>query len=403
MSNHKRTTRALVALAVAIASVVPALPALASHGGTTVIVGQANDASTGRNNYDDSNLVGAKGVLPGTQVTFSFDFGANHNVFWVSTNPAALPNSSAGLFTPNPQGTTFSVNMPSATGTYIYFCGIHSSEAEALSATDFGAARPAGMYGRIEVLGDSTAPTWNAGSATATAVSASQIDLTWPTATDNSGSVFFDVYQASGATDPGKGAATLIGDNATGTTYSATGLAAGTHYWYWITPVDGSGNAGPDLTADATTTSVAASASAETVLSFSVNPTLTIQVDNAALNFGTLNPALPSAIQTATVTVDSNDTWSLSIKSTGRNGVDEAPGDDAVFTDDSGLKTIPVGRATWNTGAGANPLTDTGDAVLTGQAAGQGVVAFDFQITLQSVDPVGTGYATTVLYTATQP
>ena len=148
---------------------------------------------------------------------------------------------------------------------------------------------------------------------------------------------------------------------------------------------------------------MATSAGAETVLDFDVNPTLTIQVDNAALNFGTLSPAAPSAVQAATCTVDSNDTWSLSIKSTGRDGVDDVAGDDGVFTDDSGLKAIPIDRATWDAGSGANPLTEAGDVVATGQPAGQGVITFDYQIALQSADPVGTGYATTVLYTVTQP
>ncbi len=398
MSSSKRIKRTLAAFSVVVAALAPALPALANHGTTPIKVGvRQSDGSTGRNEYDPSDVT----VMVGASVDFAFDNGF-HNVAWAQQPSGASLAPSPGSPGGDTVGSTFSVT-PNVAGTYIYYCSIHSNSAEALAATDFGSGSTGGMYGRIQANADSTAPVWNTGSATATAVSASQIDLTWPSATDNSGSVFFDVYQATGTTDPGKGAATLIGNNTTGTAYSASGLTAGAHYWYWITPVDGAGNAGPDLTADATTTSVAASASAETVLSFSVNPTLTIQVDTAALSFGVLNPAVPSAVQTATVTVDSNDTWSLSIKSTGRDGVDDAAGDDGVFTDDSGLKTIPVGRATWNAGAGATPLSEVGDMVLTGQPAGQGIVGFGFQIDLQSTDSVGTGYSTTVLYTATQP
>ncbi|MFQ5524358.1 MAG: hypothetical protein ACE5F5_12430 [Acidimicrobiia bacterium] len=395
MTSRRRTSGALVAFAVAVATVIPALPALASHGSTTIIVEQANDGSN-RNNYDDSDLA----VMVGTTITFDWmspgGTGTVHDVQWAQVPSGSLPSS--------PVQTTGTLSVtPNTAGTYIYYCSVHSSAAEALAATDFGAARPSGMYGRITVTVDSTPPAWDPGSATATAVSASQIDLTWPTATDDSGSVFFDVYQASGATNPGKGAATLIGDNVSGTSFSATGLNAGVHYWYWITPVDGAGNGGPDLTADATTSSVAALSTAETVLSFSVNPTLTINVDNAALNFGTLSPAAPSTVQSATVTVSSNDTWSLTIKPMGRDGVDDVGGDDGVFTDDSGLKTIPIDRATWDAGAGANPLTEAGDVVASGQAAPGGSFTFNYQITLTSADPVGVGYATTVLYTATQP
>jgi plastocyanin len=392
MTSRRRTSRALVAFVVAVAAAIPALPALANHGGTTINVGEDNTGDVGRNNYHDSDI----SVAPGTTVTFNWVDGF-HDVVWFQD-----PSSSLSGIAPTNTG-SFDITMPSTPGEYLYYCAIHLSGPVAGDWGDVGADTPAEMVGRITVVADTTAPVWDAGSASATPVSASQIDLSWPTATDDSGSVFFDVYQASGATDPGKGAATLVGDNVSGTAFSASGLSAGVHYWFWITPVDGAGNEGPDLAADATTSSVAASATAETVLSFSVNPTLTIQVDNAALNFGTLSPAAPSAVQSAAVTVSSNDTWSLSIKSTGRDGVDDVAGDDAVFTDDSGLKTIPIARASWDAGSGANPLTEAGDVVATGQSAPGGAFTFDYQITLDAADPVGVGYATTVLYTATQP
>jgi len=391
----------MIAFALAVTvMVIPVAPALANHGSTTVDVGIANDGDVGRDNYDDSNLVGADGVLPGTQIDFFFDNGP-HNVIWVSTNPAALPDSN-GTFQANPVGTTFSVNMPAATGNYLYFCGIHSSEAEALAAGDFGAGRPGGMYGRIAVLADTTAPVWGAGSAAATPISASQIDLTWPTATDDSGSTFFDVYQASGASDPGKGAATLVGDNVSGTTYSASGLTAGVHYWYWITPVDGAGNEGSDLTTDATTSSVAASATAQHVVQFSVDPTLSLTVSPSILDVGTLSPA-SAGLGSATVTVQSNDTWSMSVKSIGRDGIDDAAGDDAVFTADSGA-TIPVDRATWNAGGGANVLSAAGDVAVTGQAAtASTAMNIDYVVQLLFDDVAASNYQTTVLYTVTQP
>jgi plastocyanin len=387
-----RRTALLAFLIAALA--IPAVPAGASHNSTTIRVGVANDGSS-RNNYDDSDIT----VMAGTGITFNFDNGF-HNVVWTSANPGGLANS-PGYPGGDAVGSNFNVT-PNAPGTYIYFCSIHTNATTALAATDFSAARPAEMYGRIIVQADSTAPVWNAGTATATPVSASQINLTWPTATDNSGAVFYDIREASGATNPGKGASTLVADNATGTTLSRTGLSAGVHYWYWITPVDATGNAGPDLTADATTTSVAASATASSVVQFSVNPTLQISVSPAVLDLGTLSPAAPGT-GTATVTVNSNDTWSLSLKSIGRNGVDDAPGDDGFFTD-AGGKTIPIARATWDRGGPATALTDANATVVTGQAAGAGLtVPINYRVNLAFSDPAGTNFQTTVLYTVTQP
>lgn len=382
--------------------VVAVGPALAL---VQVDVGISNAGDTSRDSYRDSDLTGANGVLPGEQIDFFFT-EASHNVIWVSTNPAPLPNSSPGTFQDNPGGTTFSVTMPSATGTYVYFCGIHSNQAEALAANDFGAGEPNGMYGRIEVLADTTEPTWTAGSATATPISASSIDLTYPAATDDSGTAFYDIYQASGATDPGKGAASLVGNNVSGTSYSALGLSAGVHYWFWITAVDGAGNQSvTDQTADATTSSVAASDSATGVLSFDVNATLSVSVLPATLNMGNLDPVTGGAGST-TATVQSNNPWSMSIKSIGANGTDEAPGDDQVFTATGGT-TIPVGRATWDasgSGGASGTLDDIGGTVVTGMPATASTdVTVDWAVALLFDDPAGTNYQTTVLYTVTQP
>jgi len=389
-------SRLMIAFALAVTvMVIPVAPALANHGSTTVDVGIANDGDVGRNNYDDSDLT----VMTGTDITFFFDNGF-HNVVFTSANPDGLADS-PGAPGGDGVGTSFTVT-PNVAGTYIYFCSIHTNEATALAAGDFGAGRPDEMYGRITVTADTTAPVWDAGTASATPISASQIDLTWPTATDDSGSAFFDVYQASGATDPGKGAATLVGNNVSGTTYAATGLTAGVHYWYWITPVDGAGNGGSDLTADATTSSVAASATAQHVVQFSVNPTLSLTVSPSVLDLGTLSPA-SAGLGSATVTVQSNDTWSMSVKSIGRDGIDDAVGDDAVFTADAGA-TIPVGRATWDAGAGANVLSAAGDQAVTGQApTASTALNIDYAVQLLFDDVAASNYQTTVLYTVTQP
>ncbi|RLE15239.1 MAG: hypothetical protein DRJ28_04480 [Actinobacteria bacterium] len=380
-----RTNRSLVAFVIAVTTlVIPTTPADAHHGGTTVAVGVANNGDVGRNNYDDSDLTGSKGVPAGTQIDFSFVDG-DHNVIWVSTNPATLPNS-AGPSQENPTGTVFSVTMPTTPGMYIYYCGLRSDEEEALTETDFADDRPDGMYGRIEVVQDTTAPVWDTGSATATAISANRIDLIWPTATDDSGTVFFDVWQASGNTNPGKGAAVLITDNTTSTSLSATDLTTDVHYWYWITPLDAADNTGPDLTGDATPAS----------------PALSLTINASTLDMGTLSPASTGAGST-TVTVQTNETWSLTVKSTGRDGIDEAVGDDAFYEADNGAR-IPVGRTTWDIGTGPVTLTAEGDVALTAQPPTSSAAhTIDFELTLHFDDPSATNYQTTVLYTVTQP
>ena len=392
----KRYGKAVLALAMVVGPVaVFATPASATHESTTIRVGIS---SLGRNGafYDDSDLT----RLVGTTFTFSFDAG-NHNVLWTTANPGALANSPAAPAADN-VGTSYTVR-PTVAGTYIYYCSRHTSAAVALAATDFGAAETADQYGRLVITADTTPPTWPAGAVTATANSASQITVTWPAATDNSGSVFYDVFQSTNATQP----AAPVGDNVSGLSYVATGLTSGTTYYFWVVAVDGTATGNPALparTANATTVSVAVSATASAVVAFTVNPTLSITVTPPTpLNLGNLSPAAVGT-GSATVTVQSNDIWSLSVKSTGRNGIDDAAGDDLVFTELNGVKTIPVGRATWSAGGGAIPLSDVSAVVRTAQPATLSTaVVFAFSVTPLFTDPVGTDYRTTVLYTATQP
>lgn len=389
----RRVGRAVAAFVlVAAPTAIFGSTATASHGSNTITVGIANDGSS-RNNYDDSDI----SVLAGTPITFSFNNGF-HNVVWTSANPGGLPNS-PGAPNGDTVGTSFAVT-PNVAGTYIYFCSIHTDAATALAATDFSAARPSGMYGRIVVTADATAPTWNnANPVTATADSASQITVSWPGATDNSGTAFFDVYQN---TSNVQASAALVSNNQSGLSYVASGLTAGQSYWFWVIPVDGAGNEGPARSASATTSSVAASATASGVVQFAVDPTLSITVSPSVLDLGTLSPAAPGT-GTATVTIGSNDTWSLNLKSIGRDSTDDVLGDDAVFTDDAG-KTIPVGRATWNAGAGATPLSDADAVAVTGQAAAASAnVVFTYSVQPLFTDPAGVNYRTTVVYTVTQP
>ncbi|GGG54014.1 hypothetical protein GCM10010918_03530 [Paenibacillus radicis (ex Gao et al. 2016)] len=80
---------------------------------------------------------------------------------------------------------------------------------------------------------------------TATAVSGSQINLSWTASTDNVGVTGYRVFRGS----------TQVG-TPSGTTYSDTGLTASTAYSYTVKAIDAAGNLSPNSnTATATTTS----------------------------------------------------------------------------------------------------------------------------------------------------
>jgi beta-galactosidase len=101
----------------------------------------------------------------------------------------------------------------------------------------------------IELLGSATTPT-TATSLTATATSPSQINLAW-TASATPG-VTYNVY---GATTQGftPSATNLIVSGSTGTTYSNTGLIAGTTYFYAVEAVNSTGSSSASSQASATT------------------------------------------------------------------------------------------------------------------------------------------------------
>lgn len=387
-------------LAVAVAMAMMVLPGglvMANHGvATTVNVGQDFDGTTDRTLFDVSDLAG----LSGTQFDFFFDNGFHNVQFLPSQTNSIDLGQSPGTPGGDTVGSTYSVT-PTVADEYRFYCTIHSTAADTNTTYDAnGMPNNGEMVGRIVITADTTAPVWGAGSATATPVSGSQIDLTWPTATDNSGSVSYEVYEGTAASPkPGAPVATV-----SGTSLSRTGLSAGTQYWYWITAVDGSGNAAtPDQQANATTSSVNASATDSGTVQFDVSPTLSVSVSPSLLNLGSANPNA-AALGTATVSVESNSGWSMSLKSIGRDGVDGSPGDDAVFDDGAG-NTIPVGRMTWEYfGGGTTAVSDADAVVVTGQAATAGTdLDIDYSLQLQFADPASTGYATVIQYTVTQP
>ena len=142
--------------------------------------------------------------------------------------------------------------------------------------------------------------------------------------------------------------------------------------------------------------------------------TLSLSVTPASIDFGTVSPAAAAltAVGATLANVKSNGAWTLAVKSIGTNAIDEAPGDDAVFT--SGTNTVPVSRMGWRVNPNAStagsatytPLSDVNATVGTATAAtpAAGVDTYlQYQLQTQYSNPVGLRYRTVLLFTVTSP
>jgi hypothetical protein len=105
-------------------------------------------------------------------------------------------------------------------------------------------ASTAGADVRIAFAPDASAPS-QPGNFKATALDASRIALSWSASTDNTGVSGYRIT---------RNAAVLT--TVTGTSYTDTGLSAGTAYGYQIVAVDAAGNTSSSATASATTMTV---------------------------------------------------------------------------------------------------------------------------------------------------
>ena len=124
----------------------------------------------------------------------------------------------------------------------------------------------------VEYQIDSTAPSTPTG-LTATAQSSSQINLSWSAATDNVAVAGYRVYRN------GTQVAT-----STGTTYSNTGLTAGTAYSYTVAAYDTAGNVSPQ-SASVNATTLPAGTTPQT-LTFAAVADATVRSDTPTTNYG---------------------------------------------------------------------------------------------------------------------
>jgi len=90
---------------------------------------------------------------------------------------------------------------------------------------------------------------------TANTISSSQINLSWTAPSNNGGSAITG-YKIAQSTNGGSTWSTLVANTgASSTTYSNTGLTAGTTYTYRVSAINSVGTSTPSVTASATTTS----------------------------------------------------------------------------------------------------------------------------------------------------
>ncbi|HUO50194.1 MAG TPA: fibronectin type III domain-containing protein, partial [Candidatus Paceibacterota bacterium] len=125
--------------------------------------------------------------------------------------------------------------------------------------------------GSSQSTGDTTAPSVPTG-LSATAVSSSQINLTWTTSTDNVGVTGYNIYRNG----------TKVG-TATTNSYSDTGLSAATNYSYTVSAYDAAGNTSAQSSSASATTQSAAD---------TTPPTVTITAPSGTLASGTTQTTL---------------------------------------------------------------------------------------------------------------
>jgi chitodextrinase len=110
--------------------------------------------------------------------------------------------------------------------------GLNSTTQYCYRVTAYDAAgNESGPSAQVCVTTEDTIPPSVPGNLTASAVSDSQIDLSWSASTDNVGVALYRIYRDGTLTD-----------STSSTTYSDGDLDSGTEYCYTVTAVDGAGN-----------------------------------------------------------------------------------------------------------------------------------------------------------------
>ncbi len=258
-------------------------PTSANVGGQTTVTATVSDTKTPTN-------------TPSGAVTFS-DGGAGGTFGTVSCNPSGNNLVCTASYTAsNTPLNTASVSV-SITGSYGGdLTHSTSSGAASLTVSDTLPGAPTGLA--------------------ATAMSSSQINLSW-TAPSNNGGSTIKGYEIDRSTDGGSTWSIVQSNTAsTATTYSDTGLAASTTYTYRVEAINSVGT-GPSSNTASSTTSAASSSTLSVLVSTSgsylANSFVTITVN--------VTPAFSGATVNVTVTNQSTGATSTASGTTDSSGV----------------------------------------------------------------------------------
>ncbi len=209
-----------------------------------------------------------------------------------------------------------------------------------------------------------TQPPTRPANLTATAVSSSQISLSWTASTDNVGVTRYRVFRCEGA---GCTQTVLIGSTAT-TTYSDTGLSANTRYRYRVRARDAAGNLSPNSNFAGATTLPAQ----QQDCNIAVTPTALAFGDVSVGTSATLSTTLSNS-GTAACTVTLVRTGSADFAVSGATSFTVAPGASRAVS----ILYTPagIGADTGNLAVNSNdPSPPTVNVALTGTGVQQQVL-----------------------------
>ena len=229
--------------------------------------------------YDATGPGGGPGALKAQTASFAPVVGWNtRNV----ATPVSLPPGTYWLaYFPSSNNLAFAVNH--STGNYKYANRTFGTMPATFPTVNGSGTTHWSLYATLSTgsSADTTAPSVPTNLA-ATAVSSSQINLTWTASTDNVGVTGYKIFRGG----------TQIGTSATNS-FSNTGLTASTNYSYYVTAYDAAGN----NSAQSNTASATTQASG-----FAITVT---QTSNGTITPGTTSVS-PGGSQTFTITPNAN-------------------------------------------------------------------------------------------------
>ena len=312
------------------------------------------------------------GVQAGTPTTSGFQ------VSW-STNLAA--NSSVDYGTTASYGSSAPTNSAMVTSHQVALTGLTPGTLYHFRArsTDASSSSTSSADMTLSTASDTTPPTVPT-SLTATAISSSQINLSWTASTDNVGVTGYNVFRSG----------VKIG-TVPGTSFQDSGLSASTSYTYNVSAFDTAGNtsarsAGASATTQAVSSgpaisgaSVGSITTTGAMVSWTTDVVATSQVEyGTTIAYGsrtTLDSTLATSHSVALTGLSTNTLYHYRVRSKNSSGVESISGDFALQTNSVVDTTPPTIAIT----APANGATVSGSVTVSANASDNvGVASVQF-------------------------